>query len=273
MVWIAPALGLLTGLHISTWGLYKDAPFEGYSWLRYGRSTLIAVALSLIAYPLCGMDLHKPGKIVVFWGLVYVLERAVTEYWKTFLRNEDQAKYFIPMRFHIGGKVVQNPRIRVAVAIAYASGLAMLVWGVHVGHKAGLGTELWAVLLIGSAGGWISALGGAWKDAPLEGFEVLKFFRSPGLATLYAFLMSQFTDNLMLITFPALGYTIASIETYKTFLRRGQSVGKFAGKPVRFPEVLKWRWFLGPIYTVIWLILISICVLALVSPQARVLVH
>ena len=35
---IALALGFLAGLHTSTWGMYKDAPHEGFTWGRYFRS-------------------------------------------------------------------------------------------------------------------------------------------------------------------------------------------------------------------------------------------
>jgi hypothetical protein len=73
------------------------------------------------------------------------------------------------------------------------------------------------VLLIGSIGGWISAFLGAWKDAPIEGFETLKFFRSPAARRSYAVLLSPFTTSYLAITMAALGYTIATLETYKTF--------------------------------------------------------
>jgi hypothetical protein len=39
--------------------------------------------------------------------------------------------------------------------------------------------------MVASISGWISAFLGAWKDAPIEGFETLKFFRSPVVAGLY----------------------------------------------------------------------------------------
>ena len=44
-------------------------------------------------------------------------------------------------------------------------------------------------------GGWLTAFGGAWKDAPVEGFETFKFFRSPGISLAWAILVSFFTDN------------------------------------------------------------------------------
>ncbi len=265
MEWaIGIGLGGLAGLHISTWGFYKDAPFEGYSLLRFLRSTFIGILMAVPAMMYSGLDLTNPAHMAVFWGLVYVLERALVEYWKTFLRTQDQSKYFIPMQFHVGGEVVHDPRKRVLIAIAYLVGVGAVVFGVVRASQAGLGSQLWAILLIGSAGGWVSAFGGAWKDAPLEGFELLKFFRSPGLAAGFALLMSQYTDSLALITFAALGYCIATTETYKTFFFPSKPRGKFAGKDVLFPEVEQWRWRLVPVYVAIWIIVIAINIAAFV---------
>ena len=108
------------------------------------------------------------------------------------------------------------------------------------------------VLLVGGLGGWISAFGGAWKDAPSEGFQTLKFFRSPALAALFAWGLAGLTDSLLLITLAATGYTVATTETYKTFFFPSKPRGKFAGKPVHFPEMLlRRRRFVLP-YAVIW---------------------
>lgn len=266
MQWlIGLGLGLSAGLHTSTWGFYKDAPFEGYSLHRYLRSTYISAALGVAVWPLTGLNLLDPGHMLVYWGLVYVLERAMVEYYKTFLREEDQSKYFIPMTFHIGGKVVRDRGKRIKIGIAYFLGVAAVVAGVWAANSSVYVHEhTWLLLLIGSAGGWISAFGGAWKDAPIEGFETLKFFRSPALAAAYAWLMAQFVDHTLLITFPALGYTIATTETYKTFFFPSKPRGKFAGKPVAYPEVLEWRWRLVPLYVAIWAMLLTIAVVALI---------
>lgn len=262
---IALALGLIAGLHTSTWGIYKDAPYEGYSLGRYLRSTFISVGLALPALYFSGLDVTIAGQALVFWGLVYVLERAIMEYYKTFLREEDQSKYFIPMTFHVGGKVVTDRSKRIKIGIAYFVGVSACVGGVYAANRAGLGSELWAILAIGSVGGWISAFGGAWKDAPIEGFETLKFFRSPAMAATYAWILSQFTDNMILIAFPALGFTIATTETYKTFFFPSKPRGKFAGKPIEFPAALEWRKWLIPLYVTIWAIVIGIGIAAFLA--------
>jgi hypothetical protein len=114
------------------------------------------------------------------------------------------------------------------------------------------------VLVIGSVGGWISAFGGAWKDAPSEGFQVLKFFRSPLLAFVYAFGLSYLTDSILAITLAATGFTVATTETYKTFFFPSKPRGKFAGRPIVFPEILNWRRRFVPLYVAIWIALAAL---------------
>ena len=117
------------------------------------------------------------------------------------------------------------------------------------------GTEgpLWQILLIASIGGWYSACGGAFKDAPIEGFEWFKFFRSPGSAMLYGFLVSRFTNSYVLITLCAIGYTVATLETWKTFFFPSKPRGKFAGKPITHPRMLETRQKFIPVYVAIWI--------------------
>ena len=70
-----------------------------------------------------GIDSTTDSGIVVLFGLPYALERAVTKFWKTFVRDEDQSKYFIPMQLHVMGLVVQNRGTRLAVGLGLVTGL------------------------------------------------------------------------------------------------------------------------------------------------------
>jgi hypothetical protein len=111
--------------------------------------------------------------------------------------------------------------------------------------------------LTGSIGGWFSAFGGAWKDAPIEGFQTFKFFRSPAFATGYALLMSALTEDLTLAAIAALGFTVATLETWKTFFFPSKPRGKFAGKPIRFPRMIAQRNWFVPIYAGIWALILG----------------
>lgn len=265
---IAVLTGLAAGAHSSTWGMYKDIPYEGFTYPKYFRSMVIGMLASLVIWKITALNLSNAGNIFVLFGFTYAIERAILEFYKTFLRTEDQSKYFIPMQFHIFGKVVESKGKRLFVGALYFVGVVTVALLVYKLYKSDVALPWWVVIfVIGAAGGWISAFGGAWKDAPIEGFELFKFFRSPAIAAFYAFLMSLFTDNYVLIGGGALGFTVASIETYKTFFFPSKPRGKFAGKKIKFPELLKWRNRFVPLYVSIWIAIIVTFILALNQPH------
>lgn len=255
MSWlVALAVGIAAGAHTATWGMYKDSPHEGFTYLRYARSIVIATLAALVVQAVAGLDLGTAGGIFVLFGVTYVCERAIVEFWKTFLREEDQSKYFIPMQFAVKGRVVEDRRKRLLVGAGVVLTALLLAAGVLALERAELPwPETLLLVSIGSVGGWFSAVGGAWKDAPIEGFELLKFFRSPVVAAGYAWILSHFTHSYVLVPLGALGYTIATLETYKTFFFPNKPRGKFAGKPVLHPEMLRRRNAFVPLYVAIWL--------------------
>ncbi|MFQ5707055.1 MAG: hypothetical protein ACE5HO_06365 [bacterium] len=265
---IALIIGGLAGLHASTWGMYKDSPHEGFTWGKYFRSTLVAGLSAIIVVLVTRLDVTTAPNMVVLYGFTYVIERAAMEFYKTFLREEDQSKYFIPMQFSVGGNVVKSRAVRLSVGAAYMTGVLLGVYGIYYLQRVNLGaTGLVVVLTIGSIGGWISAFGGAWKDAPKEGFEILKFFRSPVIALLYALMLANFTTNYLFISMGALGFTVGTIETYKTFFFPSRPRGKFAGKAIAFPEMLRKRQYFIPLYVGIWLAVITTIIVAFWGPH------
>lgn len=246
-------VGLAAGGHVSTWGMFKDSIHEGFAWPRYFRSTAVGLFWAPVAARFLDIDATTAAGIVILFGLTYALERATTEFWKTFIRDEDQSKYFIPMQFHVFGHVPRNRLTRLLVGMGYVSIALGLLWiAQRFQPPPGTNGPLWQVLLIASIGGWYSAGGGAFKDAPIEGFETLKFFRSPVVATFYGFLVSNFTNSYPLIALCGLGYTVATLETYKTFFFPSVPRGKFAGKPITNPEMLQMRNKFVPFYVLIW---------------------
>ena len=247
---IAALVGLSVGLHAAIWGVFKDAPQEGFHWSRFVRSPLIGIGAALVLRALLPWPGGVGGAVLLF-GAAYAVERFIIETWKTFFRAEDQSKYTIPMQFAVLGRPVRSAFLRGVLGALYFAGgfgvLAALRW--LGGHG---GAVSWPLLVLAaSAGGWISAFGGAWKDAPIEGFETFKFFRSPIVAFTYALLLSRLTPDLGILMLAATGLTIATLETWKKFSRPNEPGGKFAGKPVHFPLMLHYRFRLVPLYALI----------------------
>jgi hypothetical protein len=234
--------------------MYKDAPHEGFTWAKYFRSAIVGTVLGACTHYFTRWDLMDAGNRFVYWGLIYCLERAATEFWKYFIREEDQSKYFIPMQFGMFGKPMKDARKRIAIGVIVALACFGVFFAIRALEESVGGTwPRWLVVItVGSFFGWISAFGGAWKDAPIEGFETFKFFRSPAVAASWAFVVSLFCSSWAAIAIAAEGFTVASIETYKTFVFPNKPRGKFAGKPILYAEHLQRRRKFIPLYFGIW---------------------
>ena len=246
----AALVGLSVGLHAATWGVFKDAPHEGFHWSRFIRSPVIGIGAALGLVALLRWPAGVGGAVLLF-GAAYAVERFIIETWKTFFRDEDQSKYTIPMQLAVLGRPVRNAGVRAVLGMLYFAGGFAVLGGLRwVGWRAPDDARL-LLVLAASAGGWISAIGGAWKDAPIEGFETFKFFRSPVVALSFALLLSRLTFDPGIVMLAATGLTIATLETWKKFSRPNEPGGKFAGKPVHFPLMLHYRFRLVPLYALI----------------------
>jgi hypothetical protein len=262
-------IGAAVGAHASTWGMYKDAPHEGFTVPKYLRSLLLAALLAPLVARAFGLAPVDAASALILFGCIYSMERAILEAWKTFFRAEDQSKYAIPMQLAVFGRTVASRGARALFGVLYLGaifgGLALL----SSYHPAAGTSPLFLALTIGALGGWYSAFGGAWKDAPIEGFQLLKFFRSPLIAAFFAYLLFRLGATPAQGTFGAIGYTVATTETYKTFFFPSKPRGKFAGKPVRFPEWLEQRKRFVPLYVAVWALLLLGFVVALATPAAH----
>ena len=266
-VLLALLTGLAVGFHNATWGMYKDSPHEGFTWRTYFRSVVAGAIYGPLLWTLFQLDLTLFANVFLLFGATYSLERITMEVYKTFIRVEDQSKYFIPMQLSVFGKPVENYGLRLFLGLLYSLAICLIGYGVYLFNQqyqtGAINWSPWLILLPCSVFGWVSAFGGAWKDAPLEGFETFKFFRSPAVAYFYAFIASLFTNNLLIVTMCSIGFTIATIETYKTFFFPSRPRGKFQGKPTLFPEMLQRRKNFIPLYVAIWMLLIGSFIIGL----------
>ena len=248
---LAALIGLLSGTHTPIWGMYKDAVHEGFAISRFSRSMCVGVFAAVALQMVFSFPLPTAAGVILLFGLAYAAERGIVEVWKTFVRDEDQSKYTIPMQFAVRGVLVRSRGLRLAAGAAYVAVVAMILFAFsRVPGPPSFGRTI----LVGLAVGGIIALGGAWKDAPTEGFDPLKFFRSPSLTVLFTLGLAMLTDSYLLIAVAAIGYERAAAETYKTFFFPSKPRGKFAGKPVLYPEMLRRRQYYVPAYVAIWLV-------------------
>ena len=51
------AVGLAVGSHIATWGMYKDAPHEGFTYRQYFRSYLVSAVIAVVVVLVTRIDL------------------------------------------------------------------------------------------------------------------------------------------------------------------------------------------------------------------------
>ena len=254
MLILAILIGTLSGTHAAIWGMYKDAIHEGFAWPRFMRSVLVGAASAAVLQMTLRLPLPAPSAAFVLFGLSYGCERAIVEVWKTFLRDEDQSKYFIPMQFCLRGEPVKSWRVRMAAGAAYTG---VLLSGLTVISLMKTENRQMTTVLVGLATGLIVAIGGGWKDAPKEGFDLLKFFRSPIMTVLYAIALSIFAENFGVIAIGAVGLERATAETYKTFFFPSKPRGKFSGKPIEHPEMLRRRRRFVPAYVAISLSVVA----------------
>ena len=273
---VAAFAGLLAGLHAAIWGMYKDALYEGFATDRFLRSVVLGVLSGVGVQVLLRLPLPELGSFVMLFGLAYATERGIVEVWKTFLREEDQSKYTIPTRLTIAGVPVRSRLARLVAGLGYVAVIAacLFVIGRLDPVTTGIGA-LTRVAIVGFVVGAIIAFGGAWRDAPTEGFDSVKFFRSPLIGVGVALVLLWFTDSYFQIAVAAIGYERAVAETYKTFCLPSHTCGKFAGKPVLFPDVLRRRRQFVPLFAAIWVLVVAAGVFASggSARTSRVVIH
>ena len=221
--------------HAATWGAFKDSRSRA-SAPRASRAASCSACWCPSRW-VCSPVWRRTRTACWSWsGSATRSERLATEWWKSIPpRGPRRTATRSRCAWRLGG-----PRRSITVAARYGVGLAIaagLVAGCCVDRRrcrtpARACPPLDCLVLVGGIGGWLTAVGGAWKDAPIEGFSGWKFLRSPVVATAWAVILLPFTQDLVLLAVAAGGARWPPIETYKTFLAGGPP-GKFAAKPVR----------------------------------------
>lgn len=237
---VALVVTIFSGLYTSLWGAFKDSPYETFKPKTFPRSIYFNVAILVALYfiPYFSENLARLGLVQVFF-LIMGIERFVAELYKGFFRTEDQAKYFVPSRITFFGSYVDSDLLRYAAGALIVAGVfSFLLIEVEV-------TSLTGYLLAAYGTGLLVALGGAYKDAPFEGFKWLKFQRSGLVLALCSplfYLLSDPLDPLHVgfLIYMNGGLERFAIEYYKTFIQRNMS-GKFRPDLRRIEEFVDRR--------------------------------
>ncbi len=217
---------IVSGLYTSLWGAFKDSPYEGFKPWTFPRSVVFHVLLFLplfFAPPL--RDTVRSLSWIQLFFVVMGLERFLAEIYKGFFRTEDQDKYFVPSRITFLGKYVSSDALRYSAG----AGIVILVFAVLLVSVSVV--SYWGFLLAAYGTGLLVSLGGAYKDAPFEGFKPVKFQRSAlvlaGLSPLFYFLNRPASPvTLGVLVYMNGGLERFVVEYYKTYIQRNMS-GKF----------------------------------------------
>ena len=219
-------ISAISGLYTSLWGTFKDSPYEGYKARTFPRSIYFNLAIFVLLYsiPFFYTALQHLTLIEVFF-LTMGLERFLAELYKGFFRTEDQAKYFVPSRITFLGRYVASNLLRYIVGtVLVISVFSVLLIDIHI-------SSFWGYFIVAYGTGLLVALGGAYKDAPFEGFKWVKFQRSGAvlvvLTPIFYFLADPLTPlSLGFLVYMNGGLERFAVEYYKTYIQRNMS-GKF----------------------------------------------
>ncbi len=231
---------LISGLYTSLWGAFKDCPYEGFKPKTFPRSIYFHIAIFLPLYfvPHFRDNFQYLGLVQIFY-LIMGLERFLAEIYKGFFRTEDQEKYFVPSRITFFGRHVDSDLARYAVgSVIVAIVFAFLLIEIRI-------ESFLDFLITAYCTGLIVSLGGAYKDAPFEGFKWLKFQRSAlvlaVLSPLFYYLnRPEYPVPLGFLIYMNGGLERFAVEYYKTYIQRNMS-GKFRPDLERIQEQIDTR--------------------------------
>jgi hypothetical protein len=213
---------ILSGLYTSLWGAFKDSPYEDFKPITFWRSVIFSLAIWAVYFYLLpnSSSFLRLNHVQLFFFVMGV-ERFLAELYKGFFRFEDQSKYFIPSRFTFFGKPVRSELLRIPLGVVLVS-LTIAASFLPKEINTFLG-----FLIVSYLSGLLVSFGGAYKDAPFEGFAPLKFQRSGVVLALTApFFWSFGPVPLGILIFMNGGLERFLVEYYKTYIKRNMS-GKF----------------------------------------------
>ena len=248
------ALGLAAGLHGALYGAYKDSPHESFLLRRFVREIVIALAVALGLTSVPGA--HDQSMFVLYLS-TFALTRTVTEFWKLFVRVEQQAGFRIPTQIHCVTGIIHNPALRLMLGFGFLAS----IYGIYA-----IGLTIpdpWprAVrgLLIGLSIGIAEAMAGAYKDGSIEGFCWKKFVKSPFFGSVGGVIASGHTTDPAFLLLAAIGSMRMFLELLFKMLVRDYVPGKFVSMTGPYIHWMARRQYFVVPYALTWLIYLALC--------------
>jgi len=262
---LALAVVAVSGLYTSLWGAFKDSPYEGFKPGTFPRSVCFNLGLFALLYwaPYLRPLTRQLSAVQLFF-LVMGLERFLAEIYKGFFRTEEQSKYFVPSRITFFGRYVASDALRYAAGAAIVTAmLAAALIRVRM-------ERFWAFAAVAYGTGLLVSLGGAYKDAPFEGFRPLKFQRSAIVLAVLSPLFYFVNDPRRPVTLGFLIYMNGglerfAVEYYKTYIQRHMS-GKFRAD---LPRLALWSERREPFHYAALLIVAAVVAAVFLELRAR----
>lgn len=222
---VATALlvGALSGLYTSCWGAFKDAPYEGFHARTFPRSIFFSIGIVLfLCYGPAGVgDRFRHLSLFHIFLVVMGLERMSTEVYKACFRTSDQSKFLIPQRMTLFGRNVESELWRVGTGAV----LMAAIFAIPFVYRPM--SSLPSFVVVAFLTGLFICSGGAYKDAPFEGFSARKFLRSAivlALCSGFIYLLGPVELGFLVYTFGGLERLL--VEYYKSYVLRSVP-GKF----------------------------------------------
>lgn len=255
--WIPFFVSLVSGLYTSLWGAFKDSPYEGLKRRTFPRSVYFHSVIFCVLYwlPSFSENFRQLSLFQVFF-VIMGLERFLAELYKGFFRSEDQSKYAVPSRITFFGRPVTSEPLRLSSGVVLVSAVfSLLFLSMRIVDFTGFAAVAFST-------GMLVSLGGAYKDAPFEGFAPLKFFRSSMVLAICSPVF--FYSNNPQSPVP-IGYLIFMngglerflVEYYKTYVQRTMS-GKFRPDLPRIARYVETR---EKYHYMAWIIIVGLAVL------------
>ena len=246
-------IGCTGGLTVASWHGFKDPPWEGFFSLRFLRSIIIAGIIAVFLLYLQDLGfLEKIDNLGVVFLSALSLERLVGEIRKGFLRKSIHPEFervFVIWKLPI---YYRSFLVRIAIGIIITL-MMLLVLIFYIKLPDYLSSFMMnkgsLSILLGFIGGMSSAIAGAWKDSPQEGFLIKKFVRSPIAGIIGGAIIGLISNSLSMFIIASIGFERIAVEFYKTFWTKSPR-GMFKGKRPKHPEWFKKRWIFFVSYSI-----------------------